>query len=172
MKNKVAKESDLFNMTICPICQEKKSDSEMNLRKLICRNCVQKQHHAKYRERKRIENIPNRDKQLYKRYLERKERHWSVESIAKMFQISASEAYEIIAHEKTKIRAEEKLKKKPSQSARNSQIYRMYMDTNKGYSLSILARIFHITPPRVHKIIRQEENKRKALQAKNKTSRC
>lgn len=45
--------------------------------------------------------------------------------------------------------------------ARNKRIYRMYMNTTKRYSMASLSRIFHISPPRIYKIIKQEEAKQK-----------
>ncbi len=56
-----------------------------------------------YEEKGRImrkeKNNPKRNKRLYGMYLERKKRHLSIEAIAKMFQISASEVYKIIEEE-------------------------------------------------------------------------
>lgn len=42
---------------------------------------------------------------------------------------------------------------------RNRRIYEMYMDTNKRYSMGAIAKMFQISPPRVFKIIKQEEKK-------------
>ena len=49
-------------------------------------------------------------------------------------------------------------------SARNRRLHKMYMDTTKRYSMASLAKIFHISPPRVYKIIKQEERKLKESQ--------
>lgn len=44
---------------------------------------------------------------------------------------------------------------------RNRKIYEMYMDLSKRNSMSALAKMFRISQPRVHKIIRNEEKRLK-----------
>lgn len=45
--------------------------------------------------------------------------------------------------------------------ARNRKIYNLYMSPGKRYSMATLSRMFNVSPPRILKIIRQEEKKRK-----------
>ena len=54
----------------------------------------------KGRALRKEKNYPKRNKRLYEMYLDRKKKHLSVEAIAKMFQISLSEARKIIREEK------------------------------------------------------------------------
>jgi len=51
---------------------------------------------------------------------------------------------------------------------RNRRIYEMYMDTTKRYSLTAIAKMFQISPPRVHKIIKNEEKRQKTLLNENR----
>jgi len=46
-------------------------------------------------------------------------------------------------------------------SDRNKRIYQLYMDQSKHLSMGAIAKMFHITPPRVHKIIKNEEKRLK-----------
>lgn len=52
-------------------------------------------------------------------------------------------------------------KRKKDYSARNQRIHKLYMNTAKRYSMASLAKIFHMSPPRVFKIIKQEEKRLK-----------
>lgn len=56
-------------------------------------------------------------------------------------------------------RARRKVGKKKDYSGRNKKIYQLYMDQSKHLSMGALAKMFHITPPRVHKIIKNEEKR-------------
>ena len=42
---------------------------------------------------------------------------------------------------------------------RNRRIYELYMDTERRLSLTALGKMFQLTPPRIHKIIKAEREK-------------
>lgn len=111
---------------LCQSCRKDKQKSEMNRRKRYCRICWKKIRQKRYvkkhkkqitayykqwyeetgKDMRKIKHYPQRNKRFYEMYLHRKEKHFSVEAIAKMFQISPSEAYEIIKTEE-KVRKQE-----------------------------------------------------------------
>ena len=55
---------------------------------------------GRYRRRKK--NLPERNRNLYKLYMNRWRRHLSIDAIARIFQISTVTAYQIIKKEKDK----------------------------------------------------------------------
>lgn len=53
-----------------------------------------------------------------------------------------------------------RLRREKNYPKRNMRIYELYIDTSRRLSLTAIGKMFQLTPPRIHKIIKEERRKR------------